>query len=296
MDISVDEISKLLQVSERTIYRYVERFRLTGDVKQYPKKDGPSHVISEHEELYVLDLVLSSPGIYLKEVQCYLFGYTGTWLHESTICRTLKRLGLTRQKISHLALQRSETKRIEFMAEVMMTFQSNLFLWIDETGCDRRNALRIHGYGSRGHTPRNFSLKLRGKRYSAISILSTDGIEDTYITDGSVNGEVFLDFIQKQVVPILSPFDGYTPRSIVVLDNASIHHVDGVVQAILPAYSPDFNPIELVFGELKQYLKANSLLFQTSLSIYSILLMAFNSISIENCQAYISHAGYMSCE
>ena len=280
------------------MYRYAERFRLTGDVRLFPKKNGPAPALSEHEELYLLDQVLCSPGIYLHEVQQQLFGYTGTWIHECTICRTL-RLGLSRQKIVHLALQRSKTTRITFMAEVMMMFHSNMCLWIDETGCDRRNAVRKYGYAIRGCTPQDFSLKLRGKRHSAISILSTDGVEDTYITEGS---DIFLHFIMTQVVPILSPFNGCNTKSVVILDNASIHHVDSVVNAILstgallrflPAYSPDFNPIELVFGEMKQYVRTNNILFDTSLSTSSILLMAFNSITKENCQAYIHHSGYV---
>ena len=50
---------------------------------------------------------------------------------------------------------------------------------------------------------------------------------------------------------------------------ASIHHVDAVVACIqnvgalvrfLPPYSPDLNPIESVFGEVKQYLQANDIL------------------------------------
>ena len=52
------------------------------------------------------------------------------------------------------------------------------------------------------------------------------------------------------------------------------------------------NPIELDFGEMKKYLQANHLLFETSLSIQSILYMAFNSISKENCMAYINYSGY----
>ena len=91
-------------------------------------------------------------------------------------------------------------------------------------------------------------------------------------------------------------------RSVVILDNAAIHHVDAVVTAIissgallrfLPPYSPDYNPIEFVFGEMKQYLKANNILFQTSLSTQSILYMAFNSISKQNCNSYINFAGYV---
>lgn len=298
---SAAEIAKLLLVSERTVYRYAERFRVCGDIRPFPKKNGPVSSVSEHEKVYLVDLVLSTPELYLREAQQKIFNYTGKWLHESTICRTLKKLGFTRQKIVHLALQRSESKRIAFMAEVMMIFHSSMFLWIDETDCDRRNTLRKYGYGIRGCPPQDFCFKARGKRFSAISILSTAGIEDVYITDGSVNGEIFFDFISKQLIPILNPFNGYNPKSIVILDNASIHHVDTVVSAIiatgalirfLPAYSPDFNPIELVFSEVKQFLHTHTLLFETSLSVNSIILMAFNSISEENCHAYIQHAGY----
>jgi len=86
------------------------------------------------------------------------------------------------------------------------------------------------------------------------------------------------------------------------MDNASIHHVDAIVDAtcsigalvrLLPPYSPDYNPIECVFGEVKQYMQANNLLVDTSLSIPSILLMAFQSVSVENCRKYIVQYTYI---
>ena len=76
-------------------------------------------------------------------------------------------------------------------------------------------------------------------------------------------GKTFLDFI-RCLIPVLVPFDGVSPNSIVVMDNASIHHVDSVVETILsvgalvrflPPYSPDMNPIEEVFGEVKHLLQ-----------------------------------------
>ena len=105
--------------------------------------------------------------------------------------------------------------------------------------------------------------------------------------------------MRNHLLPIVQPFDGYNAKSVVVMDNASIHHIHSVVACInsvgalvrfLPPYSPDFNPIESVFGEVKQYLQSNDLL-HTSLSMNSILLMAFNSVSQENCKSYIEHAG-----
>ena len=128
---------------------------------------------------------------------------------------------MTCQHIHHIALQRSESKRADFSAEIDM-FDPSMLVWLDETGCDQRNALRKYGYGIRGQPPQDHSLKLRGKRYSAIGIMSTEGIEDVYITDGSVDGEVFLNFVRKQLLPLIQPFDGHKVKSVVVMDNAAI--------------------------------------------------------------------------
>lgn len=204
---------------------------------------------------------------------------------------------MTRQRIQRVSLRRCEIKRAEFWAE-MVAFDPDMMLWVDETGCDKRNALRKYGYGIQGQPPRDYSLVLRGKRYSAIAILSTDGVEDVYITEGTVDGDKFLDFIRRHMLPLLMPFDGHNPNSIVIMDNASIHHIGPVIELItsvgalvrfLPPYSPDMNPIEEVFAEVKHYFQANGSL---SLSPTSAMLMAFNSISGQNCQAYIQHAGY----
>ena len=40
---------------------------------------------------------------------------------------------MTHQKIQHVALQRSDSKRTKFIANVIMVFDSSLCVWIDET-------------------------------------------------------------------------------------------------------------------------------------------------------------------
>ena len=64
--------------------------------------------------------------------------------------------------------------------------------------------------------------------------MTTRGIEDTYLIEGNVNGDIFLQFVQRCLLNIIQPFDGNNARS-VVLDNASIHHVDAVVELITAA-------------------------------------------------------------
>ena len=56
----------------------------------------------------------------------------------------------------------------------------------------------------------------------------------------------------------------------------------GALVRFLPAYSPDINPNE----EVKHYLQANNILFDSSMTPTAIILQAFNSVSTQNCQSY----------
>ena len=49
-----------------------------------------------------------------------------------------------------------------------------------------------------------------------------------HVAQGNMNGDRFSKFIQECVLPILMPFNGSNPRSVVVMDNASIHHVNEI--------------------------------------------------------------------
>ena len=55
---------------------------------------------------------------------------------------------------------------------------------------------------------------------------------DCYTTRGTVNADKFEEFIEQSLVPVLQPFDGVNLNSVVILDNASIHHADRVITAI----------------------------------------------------------------
>lgn len=86
--------------------------------------------------------------------------------------------------------------------------------------------------------------------------MSLEGIHDICLFEGTVNVEKFEDFISSCLAPIVQPFNGINPLSVVFMDNALIHHVENVTDLIenqsgarllfLPPYSPDLNPIEEV--------------------------------------------------
>ena len=115
-------------------------------------------------------------------------------------------------------------------------------------------------YGVRGATPEYVMLQVRGKCLSTIAAMSVRGIEDVVINEGNVDGDTFCNFLETNIFPLMLPFDGSSLRSVLILDNASIHHVERIYQLaeakgcllwFLPAYSPELNPIEEVFSKVK---------------------------------------------
>ena len=132
---------------------------------------------------------------------------------------------------------------------------------LDETGSDRRNALRRRGYSWRGKPAISHKLLVRGEGISSIACISMKGVLECTMVTGSVDGDTFHAFVHSKLLPLLMlmPFNGKNPHSVVVMDNASIHHVDGIMDLItgvgalifLPPYLPDYNPIEEAFSKVK---------------------------------------------
>lgn len=299
---SYREVGECLNVDPSTVYRINALFESTGEVskKKYPKNKGTMK-LTDIDKLICLELAIDYPGIYLTEIRQQLIDHTGTDVNESTICRFMNASGFTRQKMVTMAIQRSDLLRCEYLSD-MSLYQGHpeLFVFVDETGADRRDTLRKFAYSIRGKPATVSKLMVRGQRVSAILGMSCDGILDFTTTTGTTTSQIFQHYVQTALVPYLQPFNGVNARSIVVLDNASIHHVQSVVSAIqstgalvqfLPPYSPDFNPIELAFAKTKSVLKANENVWQ-NFDVETAVLAALNTITREDCEGWITHCGY----
>ena len=113
-----------------------------------------------------------------------------------------------------------------------------------------------------------------------------------------MNGQIFTDFIKYSLIPLLRPFNCCNPNSIVIMDNASIHHVYEVSELIsqtgallhfLPPYSPDLNPVEQVFSKVKAIMKENDQIFSEP---RVLLIMAFDMITENDCKEYAKCCEY----
>ena len=166
---SDSDIAAQFMVSKRTVQRYVERFAVTGTVAPFQRRNG---MLSSSHDL-LMQSILDRPTLYLHEMQQELEAQ-GVSPSLSTISRYLSKMGITRKGVKQLAEQQNEASRLSFMAE-MSIFDPTMIIWLDETGCDKRNAARQYGYSLRGIAPRS---KSGGKRYTQIMAMSTDGVED----------------------------------------------------------------------------------------------------------------------
>jgi transposase len=104
-------------------------------------------------------------------------------------------------------------------------------------------------------------------------------------TSGTVNKQVFIDWLTLNILIILGNFEKGEPRSIVILDNASIHMAEEIVSltqskgaCILyaAAFIPDINPIEKMFVIYKACVKRNQALMAWN-SCYDLHLFALGT-------------------
>jgi len=110
-----------------------------------------------------MELVLEWPGIYLLEICLKLRHFTGTEASEATVCRFLQKVGFTRTKIQHIAVQWNEERRARYLAE-MQRYEAATLAFVDETGTDRRDCIRKFGRSLRGKRTKSQKLLIRGRR------------------------------------------------------------------------------------------------------------------------------------
>lgn len=135
---------------------------------------------------------------------------------------------------------------------------------------------------------------------SAMAAIATDGLVSCEFTTQTVDSDILYDFIRGSLIPQMNSFDGTSPKSVLIMDNCSIHHVPeiasllrnaGILVLFLPPYSPDYNPIEEAFSFVKSYLRKHDELVQVLSNPISVVQSAFHSISPHHCLQWIRHSG-----
>ncbi len=131
------------------------------------------------------------------------------------------------------------------------------------------------------------------KTTTLIAALGIGGIRCATVVDGAINGDVFEAFVEHVLVPKLRPGD------VVVMDNLSSHkrartreliESSGAELVFLPPYSPDLNPIEMIFSKVKQLLR--SLCCRTRTALWNAMQTVLDTVTATDAFNCFAHCGY----
>lgn len=131
------------------------------------------------------------------------------------------------------------------------------------------------------------------KTSTFVAALRIDGLIAPTVVDGAMNGDFFEAYVERQLIPTLRPGD------VVVMDHRSSHKRASIRKAIeaagctrkyLPPYSPDLNPIEQAFSQVKSLLrKARE---RTVAGLWEFFGRLPDAFTPQECRNFIAHSGY----
>ena len=191
------------------------------------------------------------------------------------------------------ASEQNEAARTAWREQVCHLLSQDL-VFVDETG-SHITLTPLYAYAPRGQravgkVPRNY-----GAIMTLIASMSTQGMGEALILDGAADAAAFEVYVEQLLAPSLRP------GQIVILDNLSIHQGTRVKEAIeargcrlvfLPAYSPDFSPIEEAFSKLKTLLRRVGA--RTREALQEAIATALTLITAQDALGWFTHCGYRS--
>ena len=150
----------------------------------------------------------------------------------------------------------------------------------------------------RGRAPRGQRLVMgcphgRWTTTTMISSVRLDGTSACMTIAGATDTEVFRAYVRDILVPSLRPGD------IVVLDNLRAHKSEATLALIaaagaqtrfLPAYSPDFNPIEMMWSKVKTLLRAAGA--RSHSALIRAIAQALAAGTADDARNWFAHCGY----
>jgi len=167
-------------------------------------------------------------------------------------------------------------------------------VFIDETWTSTRMTRR-YGRAPRGRRCLDSAPHGHWETTTFVGALRRRRLSAPMVTDGPMDGEMFLAYVRQFLCPTLQPGDH------VILDNLSSHKVAGVREAItatgarlldLPPYSPDLNPIEKFFSKLKARLRKAAK--REIGALWKEIGESLNTLSASECKNFFASCGYVS--
>lgn len=165
-------------------------------------------------------------------------------------------------------------------------------VFLDESGF-RLGAPPRYGWAPCGEKAPGKGVHGKWQTLTMIGAIAFDGFRGFMTVEAGTSNDVFNAFVEHELAPNLRPGD------VVVMDNLNAHKSPKAVAMIqaagadvlyLPPYSPEFNPIEKMWGKLKDIIRrANTL---CAMAFNTAVAKAMRQISRADIAAWTAHSGY----
>ena len=184
-----------------------------------------------------------------------------------------------------------QAKRIKWK-ELKLAIEHWKLVFLDESGVNigmtRRYGRAIGKARVHGSAPLNVPTS-----QTVLASVRFNGQITYTMYHGGTSGKRFLDYLKNVLIPTLHKGD------IVVMDNMRSHHVKGVEEVLraagmiplyLPPYSPDLNPIEMLWSKMKAILRKLGCNIPALLP--QMVAHALALVSPEDCFGWFTADGY----
>jgi transposase len=152
----------------------------------------------------------------------------------------------------------------------------------------------LYGYAPRGERLYLSVPRTRAKNTTVLSSMTLSGMGPSLAVEGATTTRVFETYVvEKVLVPSLCA------GQIVVMDNLGAHRPKRIRELIeqqgcellyLPAYSPDYNPIEEAFAKIKNLLRKATA--RTKEALVEAIGAALSAVTAADARGFFEHAGY----
>lgn len=182
-------------------------------------------------------------------------------------------------------------KRMLWQQQINSELAEHL-VFLDESGINI-NMTRYYGRGLSSERVSDHVPLKKTKSTTVLSSIRLNGEKAFTTFSGGTTGERFLSYLKDILIPTLRSGD------IIVMDNMRSHHIKAVrdllfqhhIQLLyLPPYSPDLNPIEMMWSKMKSILRKWKIRVVNQLD--DAVARALALVSRLNCLHWFQHAGY----
>ncbi len=262
-NITIKTLAIIEKRSERTIYRWKKVSNLSK--KRVGRKRKSGHITY----LRLFWYILKNNSVTQQGLADYLYRELKLKLSKSTICRILKRKGITYKKGAKWYSEKNLTKIKQFIKDNYLTFLSPSTFAIDECGFNL-GEVPHYAYSLKGYRARIERPGKRGLNHTLLLCVQNangKGVVHWKLIEGGAKAKDFHDFISN----IKFSTDD---KKCIFLDNALIHRAVKACQKLglstikelatsrnieliyLPPYTPELNPVEYLFNIIRKYVES----------------------------------------